>query len=115
MRNELCVLESGNLSRIFYRGGGCDVFVRYGKRQTRGSRMREVAYRHMYWFRCCVSEPAWLFLTACYSYEKKIVYSIFFCVVENPFPRIKGIIVCLSQEPASCAYLVLHLGTFCSL
>jgi len=39
-RNELCVLESGNLSRIFYRGGDCDIFVRYGKKQTRGSRMR---------------------------------------------------------------------------
>ena len=46
-------MESGNLSRMFYRVGGCDMFARYGKKQTRGSRMREVEYRHMYWLRCC--------------------------------------------------------------
>lgn len=65
------MLESGNLSRIFYRGGGRDIFVRDGKKQTRGSRMREEAYRLMHWFRCVVGARVVIFVCLLELQEKK--------------------------------------------
>jgi hypothetical protein len=65
------------------------MFDRYGKKQTRGSRIRDVAYHRMYWFRCCAFGVR-MIIFICHKLQGQNCVLSIFNVLQNLFPWNKG-------------------------